>query len=491
MNIANLIALFRIVCLPVIIYLIYQETATASSIAVFLFALAIISDIVDGYVARKRNEVTKAGSFLDLFADKTLTLILMFIFVLTEAFSVWLLLIFVVREIVAIFVRWFATRDSILVGEKVYSKLVVASQFGVVLGLLIENFLIMDNVVDGMFLVYTEIFIVLMTIFAVIVSVVSVFHYLFAYHFGLRKRKKVGRKVENENMVVLANKRARGYHSKYRRRLLKKFSKRRKAPLIFLSHNKKDMFIGAATKTKNFDHVVIAGGDGSFEGALNYKPFHEKVLGFFPLGAGNAYYSYFYKGNRFEYLRSRFNFMEIDLDILELEWEGGKTQSTFITLGIDSDVARYSKERTKSGFSDYIKASYKALLRAKSDYDFSCKLDGKKRELNNCPNLTICKVPYYGYGVRSITGNLDSDDNYVYASAVINTHNVFLNKAVRFWGLILGMLNKDKNPLLKLKAKKFIIESEVPFPIQAGGEFLGHTKWVKVRVVRKQKVLVI
>jgi CDP-diacylglycerol--glycerol-3-phosphate 3-phosphatidyltransferase len=151
MNIANLIALFRIVCLPVIIYLIYQETATASSIAVFLFALAIISDIVDGYVARKRNEVTKAGSFLDLFADKTLTLILMFIFVLTEAFSVWLLLIFVVREIVAIFVRWFATRDSILVGEKVYSKLVVASQFGVVLGLLIENFLIMDNVVDGMF----------------------------------------------------------------------------------------------------------------------------------------------------------------------------------------------------------------------------------------------------------------------------------------------------------------------------------------------------
>ena len=81
MNIANLIALFRIAVLPVIAYLIYQETATALLWAVILLILAIISDMVDGYVARKRNEVTKIGSFLDPFADKILAVGLLFVFV--------------------------------------------------------------------------------------------------------------------------------------------------------------------------------------------------------------------------------------------------------------------------------------------------------------------------------------------------------------------------------------------------------------------------
>ena len=135
--------------------------------------------------------------------------------------------------------------------------------------------------------------------------------------------------LEKEDLMILANKRARGYKDKYRRRLLKVFAKRRKASVIHLPPKKK-MFEDLGNKIKENQQIIIAGGDGSFEGALNYKPFNDKLLGFFPMGAGNAFYSYFYKGKRFEYLRSRFNFREMKLDVLELEWEKGKKQTLFL-----------------------------------------------------------------------------------------------------------------------------------------------------------------
>jgi diacylglycerol kinase family enzyme len=252
------------------------------------------------------------------------------------------------------------------------------------------------------------------------------------------------------------------------------------------------MFSGIDEKVKNYKHVVIAGGDGSFEGALNYKPLEKKSLGFFPLGAGNAFYSYFYIGKRFEYLRSRFNFLEMKLDILELEWDKGKVQTSFLSLGVDAEVMRLSsKNRTQHGLFDYVAASWKALFKAKGDYDLSCTIDGKEKTLENCVNFTFAKIPYIGYGIRALPGVIEPNDGKIYGSACINSHSHFFNKPVRLWGLILGTLGLNRPPLFKFKGKKIKIRSEVPFPLQAGGEFLGYTHWVKIRVLRKQKVLVI
>jgi len=125
------------------------------------------------------------------------------------------------------------------------------------------------------------------------------------YFGGLRKRKQLGKKIEHEKLAILANKKAGGYKNGYRRRLLEKFAKKRNAPIFFFPMNRKDMLIGSEEKVKDYDQVVIAGGDGSFDSALNHTPLNHKTLGFFPLGAGNALYAYFYRGKRFEYLRSR------------------------------------------------------------------------------------------------------------------------------------------------------------------------------------------
>lgn len=491
MNVANLIALFRIIVLPLIIYLVYQETATSYIWATVLFIVALISDFLDGYIARKRDQVTKVGSFLDLLADKILIVGLLLVFAIRGSFSVLILLFFILRDVIVVILRWLASNEDIQVLRKWPSRFTIFSQQGIILGLLVSGFLSYKGLAYDVWLITVEIFIFLVTILALVFAIVSIVYYSHAYWRGVHTREKLGKKVKKESMVILANKKARGYHDKYRRHLLNVFARRRKVPIFFLPNNKRNMFVGIENKIKKFQHVIIAGGDGSFEGALNYKPLQQKQLGFFPLGAGNAFYSYFYKGKRFEYLRSHFHFRETNLDVLEVEWEKGKVQTTTLSLGIDAEVVRLGEERTMHGFFDYLKASWKALFRARADYDFECTIDKKCYQLDNCANLTLAKVPYYGYSLRSILGKVEPNDGMVYGLAVINTHLVFLNKLARFWALVLASLNLERNPLLRLKGKRFVIKSEVPFPIQAGGEFLGYTQWVKVRVKRKQKVLMI
>ena len=90
MKIANLLALSRLGIVPIIIYLLVQETALASLLALLLFILALISDFLDGYLARLRKETSKVGSFLDLFADKTLVFGSLLYFTWRDDFSGWI-----------------------------------------------------------------------------------------------------------------------------------------------------------------------------------------------------------------------------------------------------------------------------------------------------------------------------------------------------------------------------------------------------------------
>ena len=491
MTVANLITLFRIAVLPVLIYLIYQETVTASLWAISLLILAFLSDFLDGYLARKRQEITRVGSFLDPFADKLLVVVILFVYLIRGEFWWSVFLIFIIRDLIVGIIKWYASQDDVEINRWISGKFVNYAHFLIIFVLLLRDLMIYDGLFSFSMLMLIDRLVFWITILAVIVVLATLFQYVILYSKGLKQRIKSGKKIEGKKVVILANKKARGYKDRYRRRLLKVFTKRRKARIVYLPRTG-NMYHGIMKEVKKADQIIIAGGDGSFESALNYAPFQKKSLGFFPLGAGNAFYSYFYKGNRFEYLRSRFSFHETELDILELEWDKGKVNTTFIALGIDADVIRLGKaERTQYGFVDYVRASAKAWMKVKSDYDFHCTIDGKKHHLDNCPNFTIAKIPYYGFSVRSLVGKVSPSDGKVYGLAVVNQHSTITNKVVRLWALVLAALHMNKAPLLPLKGKKFVVESDIPFPLQAGGEFLGFSQKITVKVLRKQKVLVI
>ena len=531
MALANLFSIFRIATVPLIIFSIYQESSGWSFFAIILMFLAFLSDVIDGYLVRKKrsspkhsigtttatNNITAAktitatkktsktrtsnntttdnmknisnvGPFLDPFADKILVVCLLFVFFIRQEFSFYFLGVFILRDIIFLIFRSYASREDLdIKQERKYSDIVVTSQFILVFVLLLQELFVNSGYQDVSF---TGTLVTFFTIVAIIVSFCSVFLYWVIYSKLVNNKQKIGRLVKREKIVILTNRKARGYMDRHRIKLLKKFASRRKAKLVYLPQTD-DMFKNIAGKIRGFKHVIIAGGDGSFESALNCPQFKDKCLGFFPFGAGNAYYSYFYKGKQFEYLRSRFQFREVPLDILELEYDGKKRQTGFLSAGVDSEVPRLTVERTENGFLDYFKAGWKGFKDSKANYDFIVKIDGKKNYLKNCVTLTLAKIPFFGYGLRSLVGSTEMSNKKVYGLAIVNSHTKLSNKPLRLWTFLLTHLNMERDPLVPLLGKEFVVECKEPFPLQAGGEYLGFSQNIKVKVLRQQNILII
>src|SRR3989338_9176424 len=487
MSLANIITLFRLAMVPLIFFLLFQESILASAIAILLFITAVVSDVLDGYLARKRKEITRLGSFLDPFVDKILIYGLLLAFFLQNLFWFWIIVLFLCRDLLVIVIRWVASRDDVHIPEEKYKQLMSLNLFGILLSLLLYHFFVYQYNLSGMLV--TMVISIVLTNISVLLALVSIIHHLVVYIRGVYTRRKYGKAIPPENIIILANKKSSGYRDRYRRRLLRVFVKRRNALLHHLPHAS-NMFFGISAVVKKIKHIIIAGGDCSFESALNYVPFHTKSLGFFPLGSGNAFYSYFYKGKRFEYLRSRFPFREMKLDIMEIKFNQRKVQTTFLSVGCDAEVIHYRLQQ-KLGFFWYLWSSLQVIFHVKAQYALHCLVDGKKYFFSNCMNLTLAKVHYYGFALRSIVGEVKPSDGKVYGVAFVNTHARIWNKPVRVLGLILAAMNLNRPPLVSLKGKIMTVSSEQPFPLQAGGEFLGYTTEIKVRVVRTQKVLVI
>ncbi|MEX2354102.1 MAG: CDP-diacylglycerol--glycerol-3-phosphate 3-phosphatidyltransferase [Gammaproteobacteria bacterium] len=70
MNIPNALTLFRIILIPVFILVFYLPYQWSSLAACLIFSLAALTDLLDGYLARKLGQISKLGEFLDPVADK-------------------------------------------------------------------------------------------------------------------------------------------------------------------------------------------------------------------------------------------------------------------------------------------------------------------------------------------------------------------------------------------------------------------------------------
>ena len=79
LNIATLLTLSRIVFIPVIAFLFIYDNGRYRDISAYIFLLALITDYLDGYVARNFNQTTAFGTFLDPIADKLLVVITIFL----------------------------------------------------------------------------------------------------------------------------------------------------------------------------------------------------------------------------------------------------------------------------------------------------------------------------------------------------------------------------------------------------------------------------
>ena len=98
MNLPNQLTMLRILLIPVFMVVLYLGFPGASYVALAIFIVASLTDLLDGKIARKYNLVTDFGKFADPLADKMLTTAAMLWFVENGQMPAWALLIVIVRE---------------------------------------------------------------------------------------------------------------------------------------------------------------------------------------------------------------------------------------------------------------------------------------------------------------------------------------------------------------------------------------------------------
>ena len=88
-SLANKLTLSRIIVIPIILALLFVPYGWAAWLALVLYTLAGVTDWLDGYLARRENQVTKIGQFLDPIADKLLVSAVILVLVFTKQIDGW------------------------------------------------------------------------------------------------------------------------------------------------------------------------------------------------------------------------------------------------------------------------------------------------------------------------------------------------------------------------------------------------------------------
>ena len=136
LNLANKLTIFRIILVPIMViipYLNLQGDFFGMPLMYFfmelIFIVASITDKLDGYIARSRNQVTTFGKFLDPLADKILVLTAMVLLVELDKIPAWIPVIVLAREFLVSGYRLIAVeKDGKVIAASIWGKLKTVTQ---------------------------------------------------------------------------------------------------------------------------------------------------------------------------------------------------------------------------------------------------------------------------------------------------------------------------------------------------------------------------
>ncbi len=130
MNTPNKLTLLRVVMIPLFItFFLYDITPYAKWIAIVLFVLAFFTDWLDGYLARKNNQVTNFGKIMDPLADKVLVAAAMVCLTWSGIVNPWITIVILAREFTVSGIRISAAAEGNVVAASIWGKLKTTWQF--------------------------------------------------------------------------------------------------------------------------------------------------------------------------------------------------------------------------------------------------------------------------------------------------------------------------------------------------------------------------
>lgn len=138
MNIANKVTTVRMLMVPVFVVL-YLVFGKAYNVAAIIYALAALTDALDGHLARSRNLVTTFGKFMDPLVDKILTMAGFVLLVEANVVSSWAVILIIARELIITGLRTLAASNNITIAASKGGKLKTLSQCIATFLLLLNN----------------------------------------------------------------------------------------------------------------------------------------------------------------------------------------------------------------------------------------------------------------------------------------------------------------------------------------------------------------
>ncbi|MDP1948674.1 MAG: CDP-diacylglycerol--glycerol-3-phosphate 3-phosphatidyltransferase [Nitrospirota bacterium] len=139
LNLPNFITLTRILLIPVFVVLFATPTPDRSLSAAVVFIVAAVTDMLDGYLARRNGQVTTLGKLLDPIADKLLVLSALILLLNIDRVSALVAILIIAREVAVTGIRAIAAGEGMVIAAETTGKYKMALQVVAIVMLILEG----------------------------------------------------------------------------------------------------------------------------------------------------------------------------------------------------------------------------------------------------------------------------------------------------------------------------------------------------------------
>lgn len=123
MNLPNKLTMFRVILIPFfVVFMLVNITAYDKWIALAIFIIASLTDLLDGKIARKYNLVTNFGKFMDPLADKLLVCSALICLVALAKIPAWIVIVIIAREFIISGFRLIASDNGVVIAASYWGK---------------------------------------------------------------------------------------------------------------------------------------------------------------------------------------------------------------------------------------------------------------------------------------------------------------------------------------------------------------------------------
>lgn len=172
MNLANKLTMFRVILIPFFVFFMLapifgEARVLADIIALMIFVVASLTDLLDGKIARKYNLVTNFGKFMDPLADKLLVCSALICLVAMDRLAAWMVVVIIAREFIISGFRLIAADNNVVIAASMWGKYKTTFQMAMVILLILNWSFLWFEILTGV-----------VVWIAVILTIVSLIDYL-------------------------------------------------------------------------------------------------------------------------------------------------------------------------------------------------------------------------------------------------------------------------------------------------------------------------